>query len=442
VKPRVQLCLFACFILILGFPSETAAQRTYRFFYGKVLDKETKRPLSNVNFTVRNSKVGTTSDSKGEFSFYLDTIPAILTVSHVGYSTKKIILDTSTYKMTLYLLPEAKMLREVVISAKKQETIFKDDHYAVLDFEIDSGAIYLLVYRNRFSKAELLCRTPGGDTLATSGLLPFSAKRLVKDCLGFLHVFSGDSVWQVFKRGSRIVLIHPVTTRKYDEVLEDCIASTQDLLYFKRTTNRGLGTEFYTIDRKTNFQRHISQVRDEKKAKMLRRNPEDAWMLMSPLQPDQNAGKLAETRADMDGSRNATVEWYWVRKIIYPPIKTFLYRIGEFICIFNTPNLQMEFYDLEGNYSYKIALKLYGSGEGRWTYDILIDAITLKVYTTYLKNGVLSLHEIDLNTGELSKAITVQHLFPQKLRVFDNYLYYLYDDPQTPDNKMLFRQRL
>lgn len=422
--------------------STTQAQRSFRFFYGKVFNQETKRPISGVNLTVKNSKVGTSTDAKGDFSFYLDTIPSILTVSCVGFQTKKIILDTATYKMTLYLAPEVKLLREVVISAKKQETIFKDIHFAVLDFELDSGFVYLLVYKNNLSRAEVICRTPGGDTVATSGPFPYRAKRLVKDCLGYLHVFSSDSVWQLFRRGEKLLLIHPVSAKKYLEVLDDCIASTSELLYFKRTTDKGLGTEYYTVDRKTN-QRHVfGQVRDEKKARMLRRNPEDAWMLMSPGQPDQSAASVSESSGDMKSAQNATAEWHWIRKIIYPPIKSFLYRIGEFICIFNTPNKQMEFYDLQGNYSYKIELKLPASGEGRWTNDILIDNITLKVFTTYLKNGLLSLHEIDLNSGELTKTITVEHLYPQKLRVFDNYLYYLYDIPVSPDNKMLFRQHL
>jgi hypothetical protein len=431
-----------CLVLLLCFFEDASAQRRFRFFYGKVLDKVTKKPISNVNFSVKNSSVGTVSDGKGEYSFYLDTIPSILTVSHVAYETKKIILDTSTYKMTLYLVPVVKQLKEVVISATPQETIFKDEHYAVLDYEIDSGYIYLLVYRNRFSKSEIICRTPGGDTIAQSGLLPFNPRSLVKDCLGYVHVLSGDSAYQIFKKEQVIRLIHPVTTKKYDEVLSDCVSSTSELLYFKRTTDNGLGTEFYTINRKNNSRKWIAQVRDEKKAKMLRRNEEDAWMLMNPSQPDQTAQKMSESRDVTKATRNATVEWYWVRKIIYPPIKSFLYRIGEFICIFNTPSRQMEFYDLEGNYSYKIELKTNHAGEGRWTNDILIDGITLKVFTTYLKNGILNLYEIDLNTGQLTKILSTFHYFPQKLRISDNYLYYLYDDPISPDNKMLFRQKL
>jgi hypothetical protein len=268
----VNLLFVFSFILLFWFNEDVSAQRQFRFFYGKVIDKVTKRPISNVNFSVRNSSVGTVSDSKGEYSFYLDTIPSILTVSHVSYETKKIILDTATYKMTLYLVPVVRQLKEVVISATPQETIFKDVHYAVLDYEIDSGYIYLLVYLNRFSKSKLICRTPGGDTIAQSGLLHLSPKSLVHDCLGYLHVLSGDSAYQIFRKEKMIQIIHPVTTKKYDEVLSDCVASTSELLYFKRMTDNGLGTEFYTINRKNNSRKWIAQVRDEKKAKMLLRN--------------------------------------------------------------------------------------------------------------------------------------------------------------------------
>jgi hypothetical protein len=437
----VGVLVILCLILLICFAPDVSAQGRYRFFYGKVLDKVTKQPVSNVNFSVKDSRAGTVSDGKGEYSFYLDSIPAILTVSHVGYETKKIILDTASFKMTLYLIPVVKQLKEVVISATPQETIFKDEHYAVLDYDIDSGYIYLLVYRNRFSKSEIICRTPGGDTIAQSGLLPFIPKTLTHDCLGYLHVLSGDSAYQLFRKGKVIMLIHPVTTNKYDEVLSDCVASTSEFLFFKRATDYGLGTEFYTINRKNNSRRWIAQVRDEKKAKMLRRNQEDAWMLINPSPPGQE-GKMSESRADVENANGTMDSWYWAKKVVYSPVKSFLYRIGEFICIFNTPNKIMEFYDLEGNFSYKIELKTDNAGGGRWTNDILIDGITLKVFTTYLKNGVISLYEIDLNTGMLTKVLSTFHYFPQKLRISDNYLYYLYDDPISPDNKMLFRQRL
>jgi hypothetical protein len=194
------------------------------------------------------------------------------------------------------------------------------------------------------------------------------------------------------------------------------------------------------IDRKTYKWKWIAQVRDEKKVTMLRKNPGDAWMLMSVRQPDQDGSKMDESAGTVAQARENFEKWNWVKKVVYTPIKSFLYRIGEFLCIFNIPNQQMEFYDLEGDFSYIIALETDHAGEGRWSNDILIDAKTLKVFTTYLKNGYMSLYEINLNTGALTKKVTSYHAFPQKPTIYDNYLYYLYDDPDLPDNKMLFRQ--
>jgi len=438
VKKSVCLLTF----LLLFFSLETLAQQRFHFFYGKIMDKTTRKPLGNVNLSVQGTRTGTFTDPKGEYSFYLDSIPAILTVSHVGYLTKKIILDTASYKMTLYLSPEIKTLQEVVISAQPQEAVFKDPHYSVLDYEIDSGRVYLLIFRSLYNKPELLCMTPGGDTLAQSGPLPYNVKTLDQDCLGYLHAFGNDSVYQLSRVNSAIRLVYPVAIHKYFQVLAGCVASTAQCLFFKRNSNYGLSTEFYSVNKRTFIRKSIGMVTDEKKAEMLVRNPEDMWFILQFSQPGQGEGTVSESSDEVRAADQVMVDWLWIKKIVYPPVKSFLYRIGDFICIFNTPDRQMEFYDLDGNYSYKVELKLDLSGEGRWTYEILADPVTLKVYTPYLKNGIVTLYEIDLNTGGLTRILSVVDPFPQKLRVYEDYLYYIYDNRDLQNNTMLFRQHL
>ncbi len=136
------------------------------------------------------------------------------------------------------------------------------------------------------------------------------------------------------------------------------------------------------------------------------------------------------------------VDWLWVKKIIYPPVKSFLYKIGDVICIFNIPDLQMEFYDLDGNFSYKVRLKMDPDVKVRWTYEILVDPVTLKVFTPYVNSGMIGLYEIDLNTGDLSRVLSVYHPFPKKLIAYENYLYYIYNDRDLQNNTMLFRQHM
>jgi hypothetical protein len=425
-KRRFFRAGMAATLLLLIFSTVSDAQRHYNFFYGKVLDQRRGTGIPNVNFSFTGSRLGAISDKKGEFSFFIDTIPVTMIVSHVGYTTKRVLLDTTSYSLNLYLEPEIRELKEVEIRASVHEPFFKDDQFAVKDYEIDSGKVYLLVYRYYLSRAEVICKSEAGDTLARSAVLPFIIRTLLKDCLGYLHVLSHDSVFQLFRKDSVVHLIHPESAEKFEKILLNCVASTEQILYFKKHIELGTGIEFYGIDRKSRDRIRLSTVRDEQKAKMLRRNPDDLYLMLSGI-PD-----------DLD----LFVNWNWTHKILYRPVKSALYKIGDFICIFNIPERQIEFYDMKGAYSYKIALKIDEKIEGRWSDEIVVDEVTGKAYTTFMRNGIFILYGIDLNTGALKKRLTFFHPYPEKIRIYNDFVYYLYDVPGTDDNKMLYRQKL
>jgi len=417
--------LFTTLFLAL-FWVDTDAQKYFNFFYGKVLDQTKRTGISNVNFSFIGSRLGAVSDNKGEFSFFIDTLPVTMIVSHVGYITKKVWLDTTSYSMTLYLEPQIKELQEVEIKAGVHEAFFKDDQFAVKDYEIDSGKVYLLIYRFYLSRAELICKSQKGDTLAKFDNLPFFIKILIKDCLGYIHVSSHDSIFQIYLDKNKIQLIHPESIEKYEKILSNCLTSTEEILYFKNQTDLGAGMEYFGVNRKSKERQSLSTVRDEKKAKMMRLNEDDLSLLQSGI-PD---------------NRESFVTWNYVHKILYRPIGSALYKIGSFICIFNIPEKQIEFYDHNGAYSYKLELKIDEKIEGKWSNEIIVDEFLSKAFTTFIKNGIYFLYEINLNTGGLKKVLTIFHAYPEKLRIYNGYVYYLYDLPGSPDNKMLFRQLL
>lgn len=408
-------------------PFMLCGQEQYRFFYGRVVDQETKKGIANVNLSVRGTRIGTVTGKRGDFSFFTDSIPAVLEISHLGYNTKEIVLDETSYSMVVYLTKRVTELSEVEIKATIKEPFYQDPFYAVRDYEIDSGFVYLLVYRLRLLNSEVICKNIYGDTVARSEVLRFFPNRLFRDCMGYMHVLSNDSGFQVHRSGKKLILIHPVGLKKFDDVLKNCLLSTGETFYFQTVVDHGLGVEYFGINRKTLKKNLISSVKDEKRVAMLRRNEDDAGLLWRTRYPD---------------SRDDFVNWNYVHKILYRPIKTALYKIGNYICIFNTPARQMEFYDLEGNFSYKLALQVDDVDNGRWTTEVLIDEVTSLVYTMFLRNGVSTLYRIDLNTGKLKKIISLVYPYPQKVRVYNGFVYYLYDIPGSPDNKMLYRERL
>jgi len=441
---RTYLLVLVIILLTLLHSGELVAQVHYRFYYGKILASDDKKQITNVNISFLGSKLGTVSDEKGSFSFYIDTIPIIMVVSHLGYKTKKILLDGTSNSMTLYLDKEVRELKEVEITANKIEPIFTSEHYTLRDYEIDSGIIYLLVYHTRVSKEEVICRNLEGDTVARSGILPFTPISIFKDCLGYLQIIGRDSVYQVYRKGKDILMIDPVTLDKFTDVLSNCVASTKDVLFFKRLISLEQGVLYYGINRFTKEKKVLSKIQDEDKLKRLRRYNDEAMFLNQSLP----GGKLAETGTIVSGvvsignEREAFDEWNWVHKVLYRPIKTALYIIGDFICIFDVPKKELEFYDQEGNFSQKLRLNIDAVKEGKWSGNIYLDETQSKVYTTFDKSTGSSLYRIDLNTGDLHKTLTIKHPYPQKIKIYKDLIYYLYDVHGNPDDKTLFRQNL
>ncbi len=421
---KVILPLF----LLFFFSATSVAQRQNRYFYGKVIDRETRSPVSSANITFTGTDLGSSTNSKGEFSFFIDTIPVYMTVSHLGYEPQRIWLDNTSASIMVMLKLQAQMLKEVEIKAENEpELFFKDTQYSVLDYTVDSNKVYMLIYRFRRAESELLCLSVSGDTASSSGSLPFRPDELFHDCLGHIHVLSHSTAYQVFRDSSILRLIYPTEIERFRKTLSDCVASTADLLFFRKKSRNKLGVEFYTINRLTSQRQHLTNANDEEKMKMLRRNPYDNTLVMMGSIPD---------------GREAFQEYSWVKKILYKPNTSTLHKIDDILCVFNTADYTLELYTLGGEFTSKLKMQMQDTHDGRWTTEIYIDDIGKKAYTSFLKNGRMTLYRIDLNNGDLKRIASTSHLYPQKVKVHNNFLFYLYDIPGEGDNKHMFRQKL
>ncbi|MBN1197880.1 MAG: carboxypeptidase-like regulatory domain-containing protein, partial [Bacteroidales bacterium] len=255
---------FICFLLFCLTGSPVGAQQPSMFFFGKVVDRETRQPVSSVNIRFTGTESGSSTNDKGEFSFFIDTIPVYMIVSHLGYETQRIWLDNTSSSITVMLRPQAAMLKEVEIKAVNEPLpFFKDRHYSVLDFEADSSRIYLIVYRYRLAQSELICMSYTGDTLTRSGPLAIRPKELFRDCMGNVHLLTTDSAYQIFRNSERLILLYPNEIKRFRLSLQDCVASAGDLLYFKQMSRDGMQVQFFAINRKTRKRQYLTESVDE-----------------------------------------------------------------------------------------------------------------------------------------------------------------------------------
>jgi hypothetical protein len=423
-----KVIIIAVVSILFCFSIVSPAQNKRMQFKGKVLDRETRVSITGANISISGTRRGASTSQDGAFSVNIYYIPVYVTVSHVGYETQKIWLDNVSTPVTVLLNPATSLLQEVEIKARNEPApFFKDNQYAVLDYDVDSGLVYMLVYRFRLVNSVLLCKTVSGDTIARSGPLPFKPTGLFRDCMGNMHVLSDDSAYQVWRQPDHLELLFPVGISRFRSILPGCVASTDSFLFIRKVSPDGLVIQFNAIDRKTSLKKHIESSRDELKMKMLHDSPYDYYLLMMDTIPDS-----FETATYMQ----------WLKKIIYKPNTSSLHKLDDLICVFNSADYTLGLYTLNGDFTSKIKMPVEMISNGKWTTEIYIDDLEHKAYTSFRKGGLFTVYRIDLNTGDLKLKLSAVHNFPLKIRVHKGFLFYLYDVPGPNDNKHLFRQKL
>ena len=82
---------------------------------GQVLDDKNRLALEGVSIQVTNSKIGTTTNTLGEFSLLSnDAFPQSLEISYTGFEKKSVTLQSNEF-LTIYLKEEAKEISEVLV---------------------------------------------------------------------------------------------------------------------------------------------------------------------------------------------------------------------------------------------------------------------------------------------------------------------------------------
>ena len=113
------------FLLIFTFSFICLQIQAQYSLTGKVLDKETGEALSEVSILVKDTKLGTTSDVKGNFNIHrIQPKEITLIFSHVGYVRETVLVDfTNQTKqhLEISLLPAVIDLDQTIVTATRTE---------------------------------------------------------------------------------------------------------------------------------------------------------------------------------------------------------------------------------------------------------------------------------------------------------------------------------
>ena len=121
-----------------------------------LLDASTKQPIPNVEAYYARSLNGTITNEEGKLRIAVEN--DTLTLSHIGYATKKIFTDKTFAKATVYLNPQEIQLDEVVLynfDLKKKMKYVLDNYFKLYDTK---AKILECTYREKMIRNDTLTR--------------------------------------------------------------------------------------------------------------------------------------------------------------------------------------------------------------------------------------------------------------------------------------------
>ncbi|MEI6454888.1 MAG: carboxypeptidase-like regulatory domain-containing protein [bacterium] len=415
-------------------------------FKGVVKDEQTLKPIPEVNIQISGTTRGTATDHSGRFSIILEQLPVSLVFSCIGYEDENYkVSELPENTVEFLLMSKAYALNEINITANNYSFLFKNKDYSVLDYELMNGNALLLIFRTLLNKSEMVLLNRSGDTLVISSLPESPPAGLYKDFLSNIHYFSrSDHAYQIFynKGGNRMDVLYKTTVDSLEKILGSFIFRMSDRLYFQETLANGMGTIVGYYQKGSNRQ-IIRQYFDEKKSSewMDDQRFYNRWngLLASQIPSGEMSAvkfaqspKLGQYMNQFD-ERAYQFEFY---NMIFPVIKI----TDNQIAFFNFSRDFIEFLDKEGKILMNVpitfhkesvsesdtlsSVRLSESG-WRWGKVILEDEFNHNIYTTYLKNGMVKINQIDLVTGKLKKGTVIPVQYPVKMEVYDGDVYFL-----------------
>lgn len=366
-----------------------------------ILDQYTHEGIDNVNITLKGQNIGTATMVNGFGALLVDSFPAKLSISHVSYIHREIIINKPFYDTVKILLnPKVNTLDEIVVSSESKDNIVPSN-FTVIDFSICDNTIYALgSYTNNIHGYEVIVLNSFLERQytieLTDTILPES---LFCDCINNCHVLSKKAAYQIVSTDSIWETCCEYDINNFHFIMDDCLFTTSNHLIFKHITNDGFSQTFYGIDLSSKEKHYFVQTNDFDKQKSMQ---EELKFLA------KNPGVLRMEFAVR-----------FEKEFMFKPRKDALMKFGDTIFHFNFNDAMISYYsEMELN-------KIGGTGiddrllSSIWNDDVFFDKAKQKSYIIFKDR----LFEINTLTGQIIPRNAIKYSAKQIIN--GGYIYYM-----------------
>jgi hypothetical protein len=402
--------------------------------FGSIKDTLSGFSLQNgqISFALKSSKPGITN-AKSNIDFQLDYSHPIYQSASKLYAFE---LKEDTTKLNLYLKAERiQEVRDIVVKSNKPDTVYASKTYSVSDFELGAnGELFILTYeKNLMKDAQLHCIYK--DTTLFLQEIPERAEALKRDFRGNVHVQTETNMYGLQQTDSTLQLgsIPKDYFYKYVASIVDTSLTRQ---FFSSYIDIYPAFEYGALDQLDSTYKAILHIQDDLMMELYR--SEYKWVDIRTKLWAKNLENQTGIDAEIYVGANV-----FTKSLYYEPVYAPLFLSNDTLYIFDYPKDMLRVYTTDGRLLRSIPIfHHYHAKQSGFQKNLQQDRKTGKIYTIYEQEGHFHVGLIDLKTGVVVQKVKLAFRYVEKVRVYDNQIYFVYRPFESTQKKFLYKQKI
>lgn len=430
-------------ILLSGFVKSQAQSKLV--VAGVIKDSVTNDLIRDVTvFEQKNEKNKVISNRWGKFYLTLIVIDNKLPVVVV----KSMFYDTYYYKLTkqdlrkyqndtLHL--EIKLnfitLKPFVKSAAP-DTVFGSKELSVSDYEFYDNHFVMLTYEKRLDKGSKLLYVDQNQNILSSYTIPDLAKSLYKDFTGKVHVVCQHKVYEV-NITDDVIQLYPISTEHFEQQIVPWIDTAETNLYMSNFVWYYPKFDYYAYNLEDSTFNKMYTVIDKPLM--------DLYLAQYKYVDGQDKVRAmkAELATGIDREIWIAIWTGFPNSIYYHQLYAPMFVKNDTVLIFDHYTHKMYRFNQNNQPIDSIDISYHlDTDKKNWKEQLIKDPIRNAIYSVFLREGKYYLKELNTNTGEIVNTYRLTYKYPECIKVYDGYAYYIYRPFESSQKKFLYKEKL
>lgn len=440
VKPenltRYLLISIVCMLLLLA-GSSASAQTTVT---GTVSNAATNAPLKRVNISVPNTKRGTITNSRGEFRIKVRSDrKSWLKFSYLGYRKDSVLIEPgkgTEQVVNIRLEQEAQILEGFTVTDKPEE-VFGSIAFSVADFAFGhDNRLVMLAYDKGLKKDARIVLAERDQTVLEELPISGEAVDLFSDYLDRVHILCENKVYQVREEtGRNSLALIKLPEQDFYSYLYPIIDTLRSHLLWSDYRWRFPQFNYFALNQADTTIDTLATVVDRALMRQYRFN----YYYLHPR--DKLLARKVAMNSDADKFEIAAEMSKFPESLYYEPVYAPLFVHNDTVRLFDHYSNRLYVFDGERHLVDSVDITYHNDKTpGKWKREIVEDEDNGNLYARFEHKGHPYLKRIDVKTGKASEVIKLTHKYVEKVRVKDDYVYYIYRPTGSLQQKFLYRE--